>query len=346
MSGLDGIASRFADATGYANTATFGLPPTEAFDAFTAAAERWRTGRAQAPDYDALITSARETFARLVGVASDAVAVGSQVSPMIGTIAAALPAGAEVVVAEGEFTSVLFPLLAQERRGVTVRTVPLAAIAAAIRPTTDLVAVSAVQSANGAVADLDAIVAAAAACDARTLVDGTQAIGWLALDADRFDYVVCGTYKWLLAPRGTAFMTIRPERRDDLIPNAANWYAGADIWSSIYGTPLRLAGDARRFDLSPSWLCWVATEPALRLIEEVGVETIGAHDVQLANRLRSALGLEPSNTAIVSVSADGAAKRLARAGVIASTRAGAARLSFHLYNTEADADRAAEALVH
>jgi len=40
----------------------------------------------------------------------------------------------------------------------------------------------------------------------------------------------------------------------------------------------------------------------------------------------------------------GAAERLAAAGVRAAVRAGRARVSFHLYNTQADVDRALEAL--
>ena len=46
------------------------------------------------------------------------------------------------------------------------------------------------QSADGRVADLDAIAAAAAARGALTLIDATQACGWLPFDAARFDYVV------------------------------------------------------------------------------------------------------------------------------------------------------------
>ncbi len=43
---------------------------------------------------------------------------------MIGLVAASLPDDAEVLVADGQFTSTLFPLLVQERRGVAVRSVP------------------------------------------------------------------------------------------------------------------------------------------------------------------------------------------------------------------------------
>jgi selenocysteine lyase/cysteine desulfurase len=80
------------------------------------------------------------------------------------------------------------------------------------------------------------------------------------------------------------------------------------------------------------------------MLEETGIAAIAAHDIGLANRFRGHLGMAPSNSPIVSVAVEGAGERLAAAGISAATRAGAARLSFHLYNTERDADRAADAL--
>ena len=235
------VSGRFADASGYLNTASFGLPPDTAWTAFQAAAEGWRDGRAQPQDYDAAITAARGVFARLLHVPESWVAVGHQASPMIGLIAASLPDGAEVVVADGQFTSTLFPFLAQERRGVEVRSVPFHRVADAVTPRTSLVAIEAVRSDSGAVADLAQIRAAARDNDARVLADTTQATGWLDIDASGLDFVVCSAYKWLLSPRGTAFMSVSPEAAETLIPHAANWYAGDDIWNSIYGAPLRLA---------------------------------------------------------------------------------------------------------
>jgi selenocysteine lyase/cysteine desulfurase len=343
---VSGLAAEgtFADARAYLDTASVGLPPRAAFDAFTSAAERWRTGVANPQDYDGGIVGAREAFARLVGVGPERVAIGPQVSPFVGLVAAALPDGAEVVAVEGDFTSVLFPFLAQEPRGVRTRLVPLAGLVDAIVPGTSLVAASVVQSAGGAVADVNAIATAAAAVGAQVLLDATQAVGWHPVDATAVDYLVAGAYKWLLAPRGTAFMVVHPRRLDGLIPHTAGWYGGEDIWDSIYGGPLRLSADARRLDISPAWLCWVATLPALQLIEQIGVETIREHDVRLANRFRAALGLPPSDTAIVSIAAPDAAARLSAGGIRVSRRAGATRLSFHLYNTEDDVDRAAAAL--
>ena len=336
----------FSPAGVYLNTATYGLPPQTGFDALQAAADEWHHGRCGFDGWDRSVGAARASFARLAHVAPSDVAIGSAVSAFAGLIAASLPAGARVLCAQEDFTSVLFPFLAQEPRGVRVELVPLEQIADALDARHDLVAVSAVQSADGRVAPLDALAAAAARHGVRTFVDTTQSMGWLPLDCSRFDYTACAAYKWLLCPRGTAFFTIAPERRDELLPHAAGWYAGEDVPSSYYGAPLRLASDARRFDLSPAWLCWVGAAPALALLCEVGAETIHAHDLRMANRLRAGLALPPGDSAIVAVAglAADAAERLAAAGVMASGRDGALRLSCHLYTTERDVDRALEAL--
>jgi selenocysteine lyase/cysteine desulfurase len=341
--GLDMARSLFTPGVTYLDTASSGLPPSTGAAALEQALRTWQEGRATPQGYDRAVAEARQSYAGLTGVPADTVAVGSQTSVFAGMIAASLPSGAEVVAAEGDFTSLLFPFLA--RPDLRVRLVPLAAVADEIRPGTALAAVSAVQSADGAVADLDAVAAAAAGAGARTLIDTTQSAGWLPLAAERFDYVVCSAYKWLLCPRGTAFLTIRPDRMDELVPVHAGWYAGEDVWSSIYGGPLRLARSARRFDVSPAWLSWVGAVPALRLLERVGVASIHAHDLRLANRFRAGLGLPPGDSAIVSVrGVPDASERMARAGVRTSVRADGLRVSFHLYNTEADVDRALGAL--
>jgi selenocysteine lyase/cysteine desulfurase len=329
----------------YLNTASMGLPPRRSLRALELAVDRWRAGIAQAPDYDAPLEASRVSYAGLVGVDPSRVAVGAQVSVFVGLVAAALPEGSEVLTAAGEFTSVVFPFLAQARRGVTVREVPLERLAEEVTPRTTLVAVAAVQSADGRLADLDALTEACAATGTRLLLDTTQAVGWLPVDAGRFAYTVCAGYKWLLASRGTCFFTVPPELADELIPHTAGWYAGADRWASLYGGPLRLAGDARRFDVSPVSQSWVTQEPALDLLTEVGTDVLHAHALGLANRFRTAIGLPPGDSAIVSLAVDASAPgRLEEAGVYGSVRAGRLRLAFHVSNTESDADRAAEAV--
>ena len=346
MLSLGAAQKEFAPAGVYVNTASIGLPPRRALDALDDAVETWRTGRAEAAAYDQLITRARHQFASLVATTADRVTIGNQVSTFTALVASALPDGSRVLAAEEDFTSVLFPFLAHADRGVQVLTVPLAGLVDAIGPGVDLVAVSAVQSADGRLVPggLEALAAAAARHGCLTYVDATQAVGWLPFQADRFDFVSCAAYKWLLSPRGTAFGVVQPERLPMLRPLYAGWYAGDDPWTSIYGPPMRLAKEARRLDISPAWLAWAGTLPALELLSEVGIDAIHRHDVGLANALRARLGLPPVDSAIVTVAAAGGLERLQAAGVKASVRAGAVRISFHLHNTDADVDAVARAL--
>lgn len=340
---LQAARAEFDPQVTFLNTASLGLPPLRALTAMQAALADWRAGRAEPMGYDVPLESARASYAAMVGVPDAQVAVGSQVSVFAGVIAASLPAGSEVLVAEGEFTSITFPFFAQAGRGVTVREVPLESIAAEVRPTTTLVSVSAVQSSDGRLADLDALESACAVTGSRVLLDVTQAAGWLPIAADRFAYTVCGAYKWLLCPRGVAFLTVRPELWDELVPAAAGWYAGEAPWSSIYGSPLRLASSAHRFDLSPVWLAWVAAGPTLTLLNAVGVDAIHRHSLGLARRFLDGIGLPSGDSAIVSIAAsDGAADALAEAGIVGATRAGRLRLSFYLYNDAHDVDRAVD----
>jgi selenocysteine lyase/cysteine desulfurase len=194
------------------------------------------------------------------------------------------------------------------------------------------------------VADIEAIAAAARERDAWTFCDATQAVPWLPLDGTTFDVVVCHAYKWLMSPRGTAFMAVSDRMLEAAVPQSAGWYAGEDVHTTYFGPPLRLARSARRFDTSPAWFSWVGTEPALQVINEIGVEAIHEHDVGLANRFREGVGLEPGDSAIVSMEYPDAIDKLARAGIMAAARAGRLRLSFHLYNTEADVEAVLDAL--
>ena len=323
---------------GFLNTASFGLPPRRAWQELQAMQADWRAGRTSWEGWDDATGRARRAFATLVGADVADVCVGAEVSQLLAPVAAAL-AGRRFVAPDVEFTSNLFPWLVAG----DVRTVPAGTLADAVDGRTDAVAFSLVQSATGEVADYGRIVAAARAYRALVIVDATQACGWLPFDATLADVVVVGAYKWLMAPKGVAFGYLAPALRERLTPWAANWYAGEGV-DAAYGPPLRLAGDARRFDISPSWPGFAGAAPALDLVAELGVPAIHAHDVGLANRFLEGLGLPPGDSAIVTVDVPGAEQRLNSAGVRAAVRVGRVRLSFHAYNTVADVDLAVTAL--
>ncbi len=343
----DLVRAEFAPTTVYLNTASHGLTPARTADALREAVQETVEGRIDLTRWFAVIERARARFARLVGLDPDRAALGTAVSAHVSLVAGSLPPGAEVLVADGDFSSLVNPFAM--RADIKLRTAPLAELADAVRPGTALVAVSAVQSADGRIADLAAVAGAARAHGARTLVDTTQAVGWLPLEAGAFDYTVCGAYKWLLCPRGTSFLTV-PGDGGGLVAAQAGWVAGERPWESCYGTVAELARSARRFDVSPAFLPYLGAERSLRLVEEAGPEAIGAHDRALAARFRAGaaeLGHRPvpGDSAIVAVPGlGGASEALKEAGVEVSVRAGNLRAAFHLYNTAEDVERLLAAL--
>lgn len=341
-------AVEFAPEVTYLNTSSWGLLPRRTIAAVKALADENAAGRrVGAGSFDA-VEAARVGFARLAGVHPDRVATGGSVTVHVGLIAASLPPGAEVLCPEGEFSSVVSPFAL--RGDLRMRYAPLDGLAAAVRPSTSLVAFSAVQSADGRVADLAAVRAAAAAHGARTLLDGTQAAGWFPLEAGAYDYTVTGGFKFLLCPRGTSFLTVTEEAQDTLPPLFAGWVSAGAPWTGNYGPLERLAPTARGFDEPPAFLSYHGAEHSLDLLAEVGADALYAHATGLAARLRAGLAklghaTVPGESAIVSVPGlEGRQPDLVKAGVAVSAPAGNLRISCHLYNTEADVDRVLEVL--
>lgn len=339
------LAAAFDPAPGFLNAATLGLPPKATRVALLTTLDEWSRAQASPTVYDESVQRSRALYARLAHVDVADVAVGSQSAVTAGMIAASLPDGANVVCVEGDFTSMVFPFLAQADRGVTVRHVPLERLADAIDGSTDLVAFSLAQSSDGRIADGVAVAAAAREHGALTFADVTQSAGWLPLHAGDFDVTVCSAYKWLCCPRGTAFTTITASARARLRPVNASWYAGESVYDSCYGPHMELAHDARRFDVSPAWLSFAGAVPSLELILSLSDDQ-RVHGAQLADALRGRLGLVPEGRPVLSLDdPDGALqRRLQGAGCTVAARAGKVRIAFHLWNTENDVELAATAL--
>lgn len=336
----------FPEVRGYLSACTGGLPSIATSRASAEFHAGWAEGRLNAAALGQSIERSRALYAGIAGVPADRVALGSQVSPIVSIVATAVPDGGEVLCVTGDFSSLTHPFEHLGSRGVTVRYAELSDLASAIRPETSLVAFSLVQSATGAVADHASIARAAADVGALTLVDLTQSLGWLPVGASDFDFTVCHAYKWLCAPRGTAFLTVREGLDERLTPIAAGWYSADNVWSSCYAGHTPLAANAGRFDVSPAWPSVDGTEAALELFAALDPESVHAHCLELANNARKALGLPSGDSAIVTwpdpEGHDLAA--LTAAGVVASGRAGNARISFHLWNTQDDVAMLAAAL--
>lgn len=335
----------------YLDTATDGLPPRPAVDLLRTAEREWQQGQADWTVYDAGIEAARGDFAALIGAAADEVALHPSFSIGIGLVAASLPAGSEVVVAPEEYGSVVWPMLIAARaRGVVVREARFDALADAIRPGTSLVGVSLIQMHTGRGPDLPAILAAAESVGARVLVDASQAVPvvevapWIS----RIDYLGCAGYKHLLGPHGTSFFYVRRDRQDSVEPWAANWVA-ADVTAgaSYLGGKLLLRADAGRFDTTFPRFPWIATAESVRLVRGWWEAGLFAEVRRLAARLASLVGLPaPAGSLVCVPVADEAAALAAVLGarVKAAARVGHIRFAPHLWSTDEDIERAAEAI--
>lgn len=344
MSTLAAAIAQFDHPGGYLAAASRGLPMRVTREAILDDLDAWATGTRSPVHYDGVVARSRSSYARLVGVPVERVAVGSQTSVLVGMIAQSAPAGARILCVDGDFSSVVFPFL--QRPDLEVRHVPVGDLAEAIDDGTWLVAFSHIQSSTGVVADVAAVAAAAREHGALTLCDTTQSAGVHPVDAGLVDATVCHAYKWLCAPRGVAFLTIAPAFAELVTASGAGWYAGDGVWQSCYGPTMRLAGDARRFDVSPAWQAWAGAEPALDVFAALDADEVWAHATRLGDLLCDGVGIARQQQAIVSwPDPDGAQlAALTTAGIAAAGRAGRVRTAFHLWNTEEDVERVLRAL--
>ena len=226
----------------YLNTATYGLPPEPAWDAMQQALTDWRHGRTSWEAWNDETHRARELFARLVAFPPSASPSVQRSPSWSGLLAASLPRG-RVLAPEGDFTSLLWPWLAN---GHEVDTVPLSRLADAIDTSTSVIALSAVQSSTGELADLDAIEAAAgeqepSSCSTRRRhADGFTSTRRASTRSPA--PATSGSAR----PRGPPTCTLSERLLDRVVPAHAGWFAGEDRYASFYGTPIRLASSARR----------------------------------------------------------------------------------------------------
>jgi selenocysteine lyase/cysteine desulfurase len=337
-------------------------PPAAApvADALDAAIADWRSGHFSWQDWDAAPARCRHAFAQLASVDPATVSLHGSAAESVATVARSLPPGS-VVIPGSDYRSVLYPVLAldQERNPVlrVDGTGPGGAVTAddlsrEIREDTVLVAVSDTLTSTGYRLDLASVSAAAHAAGARLLADLTQSFGVLNYDlpALAIDHVVVHGYKWLLCPRGTAWLVTRADSLDRLEPLMPNWKSTASPHGYFGGDLQMLAGSAARLDASPAWLSWIGAEAALAIMSRLDQPQVEAHCVGLAHAWTQAVrGLgfatvldeQRSHIAVAYAPAPAAGlpEALDNAGVKASSTGRRVRVGVHYFNTQEDIDR-------
>lgn len=353
------------------NTATVAPGARPVLEALARAEREWEEGTFDWQAWEAEAHATRPLFAWMIGAETSSVALVHSVSEAAATVARSLPSskdprgrsGGRVVVGAREFRSNLFPWLQLRERGFDVVEVPATdgvvrteALVDAIDARTVLVAVTEVQSLNGFRVRLGEIARRAREVGARLFVSVMQSLGALRFDVREHepDFVATHGYKWLLGPRGAAWLYVRPDRLAETAPLAANWKSVAEPYAEYYGGPMLLAPDTRRLDTSLAWFSWIGAKAALELLLSYDAAAIEARCLGLARAFRDdarALGFalvpEEAPSQIVGVQVpdpEGLRRRLAERNVTAAVRGGFLRIGFHAFNDESDLEAGLAAL--
>ena len=314
--------------------------------------------------------TARAAFARLVGASADEVAVTTSVSQGVSGLVSALPLERgrnRIVISEFEFPTVGQISHAQELRGAEVvhvrpdpdGRIPLERFADVIDERTALVCCTAVSYRTGYRLDVAEVARLAHAHGALCLADSYQAAGALPLDVRSLDVdlLTAGTVKYLLASSGLAFMYVRRELHERLVPTQTGWFADEDIFRmdiSDYSP----ASTARRFDAgTPPVPNIFAGLAGMGIVEQAGLPAIEAHVRGLVDRLLAGLdelgatvatprgdGERGPLVCVASTDAPALVEALAAERIVTSERDANLRISLHLYNVDEDVDRILEAL--
>ncbi|SFN20850.1 Selenocysteine lyase/Cysteine desulfurase [Pseudonocardia ammonioxydans] len=365
------VADLYPGAAGYLDCAAVGLISTRVRDAARSVLdEHLASGIAATAGWRARAGRVRRSVAALVGGAAERVAFTQNTSTGLALVVNGtgwLP-GDNVVVPEGEFPSNLYPWLALRRRGVEIRTVPAPGgfadgdrVAELVDARTRVLAVSAVQYSSGHRYDLARLAGICRRHSALFVVDGTQCVGALRVDADDtgIDVLAVSAHKWLLGPFGIGFVHLSERAMEELQPSTVGWLSVEDPFA--FAPQPRLSASASRFESGTENAAGIAgLGAAADLVLELGRDRVersvlGAADA-LADTLRAAglavhrPGPPARHSGIVLASpADGSGaalhERLRAGGVVCSLRAGGVRLAPHHFTRPDDLDRVRAALV-
>jgi kynureninase len=304
------------------------------------------------------------TFARMVGCDPDELAITTNVSVALSTIATCLDLSGSrnrIVLSELDFPTDGHVWLAQPDAEIVWLpsedglTIPLQTYADAIDERTALVMVNRVLYRSSAIMDAKAVCTMAREAGALTFVDDYHGAGIVPLDLHDLgcDLYSAGVLKWLCGGPGLAFLYARRDLLPSLEPRITGWFATAEPFS--FDTQhLVYHATARRLEhgTPPAPVVFLA-QGGLDVITEVGVERIRARQGELTDHVIAGadeMGL-PVRTprerrargGVVNVGVGPRAGEICRAllarSVCTDFRGDGLRVSPHFFNTEDDIDR-------
>lgn len=361
----------------YLNAASYSPLPIRTLEAGRAAVDRKGRPWTIEPSFqNAQHERARTAAARLIQADPSDIALIPSISYGVATAARLFSPGrgTRVLVLENDHSSpVLEWRTRAEAQGFSVETIKqpdnadwtsavLESIERSGAPPVSLASISSVHWSDGGLIDVDKVGAALKQRGAAFLIDATQSAGVLALDVGRLDpdFVIFPTYKWLVGPYGRAFLYVAKRHQNGVpLEQTAGGRRNVRAENAVYFTDLDYVGDARRFDMGERDF-FISLEMAsigMEMIADWGADAIKERLAMLTDRIATGvreIGIRVVETQlrsphILSLAFPGGmpaklVEGLASEGVYIAPRLGRMRVSPHVYNDEADADRFVDVL--
>jgi cysteine desulfurase/selenocysteine lyase len=353
--------------TVYLNTGASGPSPRRVVEAFEASHEHHEFS---APREEGMYEYAfdfydevRVDVATHLGAGASDVALTTNTTDGIGRVAAAIDwePGDAVVRTDLEHPAGVLPWERLARtRDAEVRVVetdgahvPMDAYKEAVEGAR-LVNFSSICWISGSRLDVAPLVDVAHDAGSEVVVDAVQSVGQERVDVTEWgaDYVAAAGHKWLLGPWGAGFLYADPDAAVELTP-AQIGYLGVEEPTA---EPYELYPDARRFEIGTTNTApHAGLQEAIATLEDVGLDTVRAHNERLTDRLKAGLdddrlvsprGFESGLVSFEVDDPEATVERLKGESIRIRPvpRPGTVRASLHVFNTAGDVDALLSAL--
>lgn len=320
------------------------------------------------------VKAARRVCAEFIGAGADEIALLGPTSLGLSLFANGLPwrEGDEVLCYHGDYPANVYPWLDLRRRGVRVRfleperpgEITPELVAASLGERTRLVALASCHFFTGYRIDVDAIGRLLHERDVLFSLDAIQTLGAFPLSVEHVDFLSADAHKWMLGPLAIGIVYVKKRHFERLRPTLLGAW---NVLSPNFITQEEIAfvPTAQRYEPGVLNITGIyGMRAALELIGGHGVERVAARLLELKAHLLRGLDaldfsvLGPRNGEAASsittfrhprASSAALFEALDKADIVASLRHDREgrdflRMSPHLYNTEAEIDRALEVL--
>jgi selenocysteine lyase/cysteine desulfurase len=299
--------------------------------------------------------AARRQFAALINARSEEVAIVASASAGVNALASALSFSQrkKVVLGEFEFPTMGHIWLSQRARGADVifasatgNRILLETYDALVDRDTLMVPLTHVCFMNGFRSPVAEVVKIAHDRGALVLLDDYQDCGTRPIDVNvmQVDAYVSGTLKYLLGPPGVAFLYVREDLAESLVPTVTGWFGQRNPFAFDVKL-LDPAPGSRRFESgTPPIPSIYGAVMGAKLLQDVGLNHVGEEVRRLTRALMAGvteLGVQLKTPAdsvgplivLQALDADRLVTLFGSHGVVCSSRHDGLRLSLHAYNT-------------